>query len=118
MFVIFERSRIGLYVLPRYRRNTIKIADAELAGQDQVRAVAENQTGADGDDDVDDGRQLRLHAARLQRGVDVLPALPVETPLFVVFARERLDDLNGRQHFRDARQQLAFLSSERRVTPS
>ena len=78
-------------------------------GQHQARAVAEHQAGADRDDDVDHRRELGLHAARLQPGGDVLPAFPVEPPILVVFARERLHHLDRGQHFGDAGHQLAFL---------
>ena len=81
----------------------------ELAGHHQPRAEAEHQAGADRDEDVDDRRQLRFHAARLKPGRDVLPAFPVEAPIFVVFARERLHDLDGGEHLGDAGEQFAFL---------
>ena len=85
-----------------------QLAGAEAAAEHQARAVAEHQAGADRDEHVDHRRQPRLHAARAQAGGDVLPALPVEPLILVVFARERLHHLDRGQLLRDARHQLAF----------
>ena len=86
-------------------------ARAQLTGWTSVHAVGEDQARAERDDDVDHRRQLGFDAARLQAGVDVVAALGVEPPIFVVLARKRLDDLDRREDFRDAGQQLALLSS-------
>src|SRR5438045_1407657 len=49
-------------------------ADAQLSAirHGEAGAVAEHENGANRDEDVDDRRELGLHAARRKRGLDAL----------------------------------------------
>mgnify|MGYP003324939913 CR=1 FL=1 len=46
-----------------------------------MHAVGEDEARAEGDDDVHHRRELRLDAARLEAGVDVVAALGVEAAI-------------------------------------
>ena len=54
------------------------------------------------------GGQFRFDGPGVQRRLDVLKALFFETLLFVIFARKSLHHSNGREHFLDDGEQLAF----------
>jgi hypothetical protein len=71
--------------------------------------ISQHHARADGGDDVDDRRELGLHAARLERSLNALPAVRIESPLLVVLAGERLDHLDRAQRLGDAGEELAFL---------
>ena len=83
--------------------------------QHHARSEPQHHRGADRDDDVDDRRELGLQAPGPQRDLDAFQALFLKTPLFVILARERLHHANGREHFLDHRNDLAFLLSNLRA---
>ena len=99
---------MGLYILPRYKMKTtseplVRVpASTMRAPNHNTRAVPmATMISTIGD-------SLAFRLARLQRDLDRFQALFLQAPLFVLFARESLHHADGREHFLDDGDDLAF----------
>ena len=84
----------GLVHLTEVKQKHEQLSRGQRAAQHQTRAIPKHQTGATGDDDLDDWRQLGLNIPGLQGFLDALATLAFEPPLFIVLARECFDHAN------------------------
>ena len=116
--VILARSCTGLKNLLRYARNTVSaptvIAPARISAAPRQMTIAVQQR----DDDVDDGRQQRLHAPRLERRVHLRPARLVHPALLQVLPREGLHDAHRFEPLLDHGHDVALPLPHLVVTPS
>jgi hypothetical protein len=97
--VIFERSRMGLYIFPRYNKKTISRPALSCSRERKPRPVPEYETRPDGNDHLDERRQLGLDASGLESRFHIGQAFRFESLLFVVFPGECLDHADGGQDF-------------------
>ena len=93
--VVVARSLTGLKNFAEVGEVDGEFADGHGVGEDKDGAAPEHDGSADGDGDVDDGREKRLDAAGLERGADGGLADVVEEIFFGLLLAEGFDDLHG-----------------------
>jgi hypothetical protein len=77
-----------------------------------ARAEPQNQARSEGHDDLHQGRQLSLDAAGLEGHFDAFQALFFQTALLEILAGEGFDHADGRKHFLDNGNHLAFFFAD------